>query len=157
MAFRRYKQIGAEAARGYLGGEVRVGGGEHAHIDLDGSRRPDPFQFAGLQNTQQPGLLGLADVGDFVKEERAAVGEFEAADAVGSGIGKGSAHMAEKLALENAFGNPPALTATRRRPLRCETACSVCATTSFPVPGSPVINMLASEGPTSPTIPGPAS
>ena len=34
------------------------------------------------------------------------------------------------------------------REARLETAWSVRATTSFPVPGSPVINTLASEGPT---------
>ena len=48
--------------------------------------------------------------------------------------------------------SPPAFTATRRRLLRCDTAWMVCATTSFPVPGSPVIRMFASDGPTSPII-----
>ena len=48
--------------------------------------------------------MAEGDVADFVEEEGAAVGEFEAAGAVGFGIGERAAHMAEELALENAFG-----------------------------------------------------
>ena len=40
------------------------------------------------------------------------------------------------------------LTETMSLDARAETACSVRATTSFPVPCSPVINTFASDGPT---------
>ena len=43
---------------------------------------------------------------------------------------------------------PPALTVTSGRAARGETACSACATSSLPVPFSPVISTLASDGPT---------
>ncbi len=43
---------------------------------------------------------------------------------------------------------PPTLTVTIGRAARGETACSACATTPLPVPFSPVISTLASDGPT---------
>ncbi len=47
---------------------------------------------------------GERQVADFVEEEGAAVGRFEAAHAVGLGVGKSAAHVAEKLAFESAVG-----------------------------------------------------
>ena len=43
---------------------------------------------------------------------------------------------------------PPVFTVTRGRAARKEAECSVCATSPLPVPFSPVISTLASEGPT---------
>ena len=56
--------------------------------------------------------------------------------------------MAEQLALEHAFGQAAAFTVTSGRVLRGDTACSDCATVPLPVPFSPVIRTLASDGPT---------
>ena len=53
---------------------------------------------------QQLGLQALRDVGDFVQEERAAVGHFEAAHAVGLGVGERALDVAEQLAFEDALG-----------------------------------------------------
>ena len=44
------------------------------------------------------------DVGDFVEEQRAALGHFKTADAVRLGVGESALHMTEQLALEDAFG-----------------------------------------------------
>ncbi len=46
-------------------------------------RRAHPLQLAGLEHAQQLGLLRERHVADLVEEERAAVGQLEAADAVG--------------------------------------------------------------------------
>ena len=46
----------------------------------------------------------MRNVGDFVEEERAAIGHFEAAHAVHLGVGEGALHVAEELALEDALG-----------------------------------------------------
>jgi len=43
------------------------------------------------------------DVADLVEKQRAAVGELEAAGAVRFGVGERAAHVAEQLALEDAF------------------------------------------------------
>ena len=42
-------------------------------------------------------------VRDFVEEQRAAVGKLEASDAIGPRVGERAAHVAEQLALEDAF------------------------------------------------------
>ena len=46
-------------------------------------------------------------VADLVEEERAAVGELEAADAVDARVGEGALDVAEELALEDALRDPP--------------------------------------------------
>ncbi len=43
---------------------------------------------------------------DLVEQQRAALGQLEAADPVGARVGEGALHVAEHLALEQAFGEP---------------------------------------------------
>ena len=80
-----------------------VGRGEDAHVDAACLRGADALELAGFENAQQLGLLANGDVGDFVEKERAAVGELEAADAIGAGVGECAFDVAEDLALEGAF------------------------------------------------------
>ena len=68
------------------------------------ARRADALELAGLEHAQQLGLLAERDVGDLVEEQRAAVGQLEAADAVALGVGERALHVAEQLALEHALG-----------------------------------------------------
>ena len=77
------QQVAAEAAGLDLGLDVRVRRREHAHVDLLRARRAEPLELAALEHAQQTRLLGRRDVRDLVEEQRAAVGELEAADAVG--------------------------------------------------------------------------
>ena len=83
--------------------QLGVGGGENAHVDAAGLRRAYALQLAGLKHAQQLGLLAQRDVGDLVQKKRAAVGQFEAADAVGARVGKCAFHVAEDFALEGAL------------------------------------------------------
>ena len=62
------------------------------------------LEFARLEHAQQGGLELQRDVGDFIEEERPAVGQFKAAHAIGLGVGEGAFDVAEQLALEHAFG-----------------------------------------------------
>ena len=98
------EQILAEAAFGHLRRQVGIGGREDAHVHAARLGRADALEFAGLERAQQLRLQPLRNVGDFVQEERAAVGHFEAAHAVHLGVGEGALHVAEKLALEDALG-----------------------------------------------------
>ena len=98
------EQVFAEVAgRGFFV-QHGVGGGEHAHVDATGLRGADAFQLAGFEHAQQLGLLAHGDVGDFVEKEGAAVGQFEAADAVGARVGECAFNVAEDFAFEGAFG-----------------------------------------------------
>ena len=99
----------------------------------------------------------MRDVGDFVQKQRAAVGHLEAADAIHLGVGERALHMAEQLAFENAFGQAAGIDRHHRPRGAKETACRVCATTSLPVPCSPVIRTFASDGPTREIGPAPAA
>ena len=63
------EQVFAEVAGLGLFVQIRVGGGEQAHIDAAGLRGADAFQFARLQNAQQLGLLAQRDVGDLVEKK----------------------------------------------------------------------------------------
>ena len=128
--------------------QVRVGGRDDPHVDLPGFRRAHPLELAGLEHPQQLGLQVEREIGDLVQEQRAPIGQLEAADAIGLGVGERAFDVAEQLALEYPSERPPMFTVTMGCAARSLTACSVRATTSLPVPGSPVISTLASDGPT---------
>ena len=61
-----------------------VGRREDADVHVARARRADALELAGLEHAQQLRLQVERHVGDFVQEQRAAVGELEAADAIGS-------------------------------------------------------------------------
>ena len=78
------EQVLAELAGGDLGRQVGIGGGDQADVGAAGARRADALELAGLERAQELRLLAHRDVADLVHEQRAAVGQFEAAGAVGS-------------------------------------------------------------------------
>ena len=80
--------------------EVAVGGGDQADVDGAGALCADAFEIALLQHPQQLALQFERNFADLVEKQRAAVGEFEPADAVAHRAGEGAADMAEELALE---------------------------------------------------------
>src|SRR6266704_1333425 len=100
------EEILAETSCGDFLVEVGVGGGDHADVDAAGAGGADALELAGFEDAQQLGLEIDRHVGDLVEEEAAAVGQLEAAYAVGLGVGEGAAHVAEELAVEDAFGEP---------------------------------------------------
>ncbi len=80
--------------------KIGIGGGNQAHIDLPRARRAQPFDLAGFEHAQQFCLLPDGHISDFVQKNRAAVGQFEAADAIGARVGKSAFHVAEKFAFK---------------------------------------------------------
>ena len=98
-----------------------------------------------LQHAQQLGLGRQRDLGDLVEQQRAAVGRLEAAVAALDRAGERAALVAEQLGLEQRLGERGAVDRDERlaraRELR---SCSVRATSSLPVPLSPVISTGAS-------------
>ncbi|MNE93490.1 hypothetical protein D3C80_1913480 [compost metagenome] len=57
--------------------------------------RPQALQLATLQHPQQLGLHHQWQFTDFIKEQRAAIGQLELAKAFAMGAGEGAAHVAE--------------------------------------------------------------
>ena len=115
-------------------------------VDPARPRRAEPLEFAGLDHPQQLRLLAEWHVGDFVEEQRALIGELEAADAVGLRVGEGAAHV-PKSSLSNTPSDTPS-SPTIGREARLDTLWSALATTPLPVPFSPRISTFASDGPT---------
>src|SRR5271155_1689342 len=59
--------------------EIPIGRGDDADVDFARPGVADAFDLLFLQDTKQLRLHGQRDFTDFVEEERATVGEFEAA------------------------------------------------------------------------------
>ena len=83
---------------------IGIGRGNEADIAASGFRRTDALELAGLEHAQQFRLLIERDVGDFIHEQRAAVGQLEPARAIGLRVGERALHMTEQFAFENALG-----------------------------------------------------
>src|SRR6185312_3200910 len=97
------------------GFEIAVGGGDDADIDLDGAIAAHAFQLALLQDAQQFGLHVGRDFADFIEQNRATVGEFETAFALGEYAGERSFFVAEKFAFNKVFRHGGAIHANERR------------------------------------------
>ena len=103
MVLRRNSRSWRKRLRVHFLVQVGVGRGDDPGIDPARARRSQALELAGLDHPQQLGLLAERHVGDLVEEQRALVGELEAADPIGLGVGERAAHVAEQLALEDAF------------------------------------------------------
>ncbi len=78
--------------------ELAVGGGDYAHVHLDGAVSAHAFEFAFLQNAQQFALEWQGEFADFIEENGAAVGQLEAAFAFVGGAGEGSFFVPKEFA-----------------------------------------------------------
>ena len=118
----------------------------HAHVDLLAARRAERADLALLQHAQELGLQRRRQLADLVEEERAAVGLDEHARRVGARVGEGAALVAEQLALEQRVGDGGAVE-RRRTAARAagELKWIARATSSLPVPDSPVMSTEADE------------
>src|SRR5262249_28813232 len=67
-------------------------------------RASEPIEFAFLQHTQNLRLGDRRQVGHLVEEQRAAVGQLEAALLAAGGAGEGAALVTEQLRLEQRLG-----------------------------------------------------
>ena len=97
-------QVLAEGAGGDRALHVLVGGGDEAHVDLDGLGAAQALELPLLQHPQQLHLGGQVDVADLVEEQRAALGELEPPLLALLGAGEGALLVAEQLRLDQAVG-----------------------------------------------------
>ena len=85
-------------------GQVAVGGGDQADVDVVLGGVADLLHAFALQHAEQLALGLHAEVGDFVEEQRALVGGLEQALLGGDGPGERAFHVAEQLAFQEAWG-----------------------------------------------------
>ena len=140
-------EVLAEAAGLDLLLEILVRRGDDADVDLDDGRRSDRLDFAFLQHAQHLRLRAQRHVADLVEEDRAAVGGDELAGLLAHGAGERSLLVAEQLRLDQLLGDRRAVDLHERLPsTREERRWISRATSSLPVPDSPVISTVAFVG-----------
>ena len=120
--------------------QVLVGRGDHAHVDADQFAPADAEELALGQHAQQPRLQRQRHVADLVEEQRAAVGLFEAAGVAARGAGEGAGFVAEQFAFQQFGRNRGGVERDEGLRARGDSRCSARATSSLPVPVSPVIS-----------------
>ena len=122
--------------------EVAVGrGDDRAPRACMRLRIADALERALLQHAQQLRLELERDLADLVEEQRALAGELEAAGAVGDRAGERALDVPEQLALEHAGRERGAVDRDERPLAVCADAVWIArATSSLPVPDSPVIS-----------------
>ena len=98
-------QIAAEGAGSDLLLEVRVGGGDDAHVHLDRLGPPDAHERAILEHAQDLRLQRQRHLADLVQKERAAVRQLELPRLALHGPREGAALVAEQLALQDVGGD----------------------------------------------------
>src|SRR5215212_57040 len=93
-------QVFAEASGGGFGQEVAIAGGDDAGVDAYGLRVADALKLAFLQRAEQLDLqVGRGGI-DFIQEDAASVGSFEAAGAIVDRAGECAPDVTEELAFE---------------------------------------------------------
>src|SRR5260370_1926278 len=95
-------EVFAESAPGKFLLQVLVGGGQNADIHWDGGAAAHTFHHALLQNAQDLGLGGEAEVANFVQEQGSAIGVLELAYA-GIDAGGDALFNSEQLAFHQGF------------------------------------------------------
>ena len=75
-------KILAKAAARHAVGQVAVGGGQHANVDLAVLVFADAPDFALLQRSQELDLHTRRDLADFIEQQRPAIGRLEEARTV---------------------------------------------------------------------------
>ncbi|MNZ33483.1 hypothetical protein D3C78_508290 [compost metagenome] len=83
--------------------QIPVGGGQDAHIDLEGGVVTYALQIPVLQHPQQLGLQRQRQLANLVEKQCALVRQLELARPVVDGAGEGPLHVAEQLALGHRF------------------------------------------------------
>jgi hypothetical protein len=102
-------QVAAEAAGLDLGAQVAVGRGDEAEVGGDGLAGANGLVGALLQHAQQLHLQRQRQLADLVQEERAALGERDAAAPAARRARERAAHVAEQLALQQRLGDGAAV------------------------------------------------
>ena len=125
---------------------------DDAHVDLDRLVAAHALELALLQHAQELDLHLQRQVADLVEEQRAAVGELEAALPPRHGAGERALLVAEQLALEEPGASAAQLTRTNGLASRGAVEWMACATSSLPVPVSPRSSTVDCVGATCSTL-----
>lgn len=135
-------EVFAELAIADQQGEVTVGSGDDAYIDLVRVVAAERANLAFLQHAQQLGLERQGHVADFVEQQGSAIRGIEQPGTIALGTGKGALAVAEQLAFQQVSGNAAQFCTTNACARRGPYSWIARATTSLPVPVSPCSNTV---------------
>ena len=134
------EQILAEAALAHQLDEVAVGGGNDAHVNLDGLASADRIDLAMLDGAQELRLGRVRQFADFVEKEGAAI-RFDEFPCMFSVAPVKAPFSCPKSRDSTRFsGMAPQLTVTKVLPRRSLAPWIARATSSLPTPDSPSIS-----------------
>ena len=109
-------------------------------VDVDRSIAAEALEAPLLEHAQQLGLRHQRHVADFVEEQRAAVGQLEAAGLAIVRAGERALFVAEDFRLEQAVGQRRAVDRLEVLGPRRDSSWIMRATTSLPAPVGPRIS-----------------
>ncbi len=139
------EQVLAEAALAHVRSRSRCVAATMRTSTFSARLPPTRGDLVALQHAQQLGLQLERHVADLVEEERAARRLAEASRAALDGAREGALLVAEELALEQLARDRRAFTATKAPAARGDAWWIARATSSLPVPLSPVISTATSR------------
>ncbi len=132
----------------YQQAQIAIRGRHHPDVHLARGGRAYALHLLILQDAQELGLRRQRQFADFVQEQRAAAGKFEEAGAILRGSGERSLDVAEQLAFEQRLDNRGGIADDKGPVPHGLSRCSAFATSSLPVPVSPVISTVLKCGAT---------
>src|SRR5262245_25536673 len=111
-------EVLAKLSRGHQFGEIPVGGGNHANVNM-GLRliRPDRMDFSVFEEPQEERLHAQAHLPHLVEKQRAAMCELGLTALVAERAREAALHVAEQLRLEQRLGEARAVHCDKRRSL----------------------------------------
>src|SRR5262245_44767089 len=98
-------EVLTERALAHRAPEIHVRRRQDPHVDRHRADPAEPLDLALLQDAQELRLQVEAQGADLVEEQRAAVGELEAAELLGVRAGEGALLVAEQLRLDQRLGD----------------------------------------------------
>ncbi len=139
------EEVLAESLLRHLVLQVAVGRGQDPGVEPDFGVSTDRPDRALLERAQELGLHPGRHLSDLVEEEGPARGLQEEPQSRLTGIREGPLHVTEELALEEVLRHRRAVDGDERPRGRALRAWMALATSSLPVPLSPVMSTVVSE------------
>src|ERR1700722_5489091 len=84
--------------------KIDICGRNQADIKFSSAGWTYAFDFSRLDHAEQLGFLAQREVADFVQKNCSTVGQFKAADAIGSSVSERTLHVTEQFAFEDSLG-----------------------------------------------------
>jgi hypothetical protein len=142
------EEVSPEFSFGHLPRKIPVGSSNNADICVHIPRRPQTLKVTRLDHTEQLALQFKGKFADLIEKQRGSIGDFEPTGQLGQSPSVSTLLSSEKLAFNQRGRREAQLTVTRGRSFRPLILWIALASSSFPVPVSPMRRTVDSVGAT---------